>query len=79
MVASHTPPTGGLALNPGVCPDWELNQRPFGSQDSTQFPISQGLFSISFSHVEFLDGGCGSQEGERLKAGSWSDEFETRG
>ena len=25
-VASH---------NPGMCPDWELNQPPFGSQEST--------------------------------------------
>ena len=30
------PPTGDLARNPGKCPDWELNQRPFGSQASTQ-------------------------------------------
>ena len=30
------PPTGGLACNPGMCPDWESNQRPFGSQASTQ-------------------------------------------
>ena len=32
MVASCAPPTGDLACNPGMCPDWELNQRPFGSQ-----------------------------------------------
>ena len=25
VVASHTPPTGGLACNPGMCPDWEWN------------------------------------------------------
>ena len=24
--ASHTPPTGDPAHNPGMCPDWELNQ-----------------------------------------------------
>ena len=24
-VAFHTPPTGVLPLNPGMCPDWELN------------------------------------------------------
>ena len=30
---SHTP-TGYLACNPGMCPDWESNQRPFGSQPS---------------------------------------------
>ena len=36
MVASHVPPTGDLAHNPGMCPDWESNQRPFGSQAGTQ-------------------------------------------
>ena len=36
VVASHTLPTGGLTHNPGMCPDWELNQRPFGSQAGTQ-------------------------------------------
>ena len=30
-VAPHTPPTGGLACNPGTSPDWESNRRPFGS------------------------------------------------
>ena len=25
-VASHTPPIGDLAHNPGVCPDWESNR-----------------------------------------------------
>ena len=29
---SHGPPTGDLACNPGMCPDWESNRRPFGSQ-----------------------------------------------
>ena len=36
VVASCTPPTGGLACNPGMCPDWESNQWPFRSQASTQ-------------------------------------------
>ena len=36
VVASQGPPTGDLACNPGMCSDWELNQRPFGSQASTQ-------------------------------------------
>ena len=35
-VASHAPPTGDQAHNPGMCPDWESNQRPFGSQTSTR-------------------------------------------
>ena len=25
-----------LAHNPGMCPDWESNQQPFGSQAGTQ-------------------------------------------
>ena len=36
VVASHSPPSGDLACNPGMCPDWELNGRPFGSQTGTQ-------------------------------------------
>ena len=32
MVASCVFPTGDLACNPGVYPDWESNQQPFGSQ-----------------------------------------------
>ena len=31
VVASHVPPTGDLAHNPGMCPDWELNWQPFAS------------------------------------------------
>ena len=36
VVASHVPPTGDLACSPGMCSDWELNLRPFGSQASSQ-------------------------------------------
>ena len=36
VVVSCVPPTGDLAHNPGLCPDWESNQRPFGLQASTQ-------------------------------------------
>ena len=36
LVASHTPPTGDLARNPGVCYDWESNQWPFSSQVGSQ-------------------------------------------
>ena len=32
VVASHTPPTGDLTCNPGMCPDWESNLQPFSSQ-----------------------------------------------
>ena len=31
-VTSHMPLAGDLAPNPGMCPDWESNQWPFGSQ-----------------------------------------------
>ena len=36
VLASHIPPTEDLAHNPGMCPDWESNWRPFGSQASVQ-------------------------------------------
>ena len=29
-------PTGDLAYNPGICPDWESNWQTFGSQVGTQ-------------------------------------------
>ena len=35
-VASHAPPARDLASNPGMCPDRELNQQPFGSHDGAQ-------------------------------------------
>ena len=37
-IVSPTPPTGDLARRPGMCPDWESNQRPFSSQAGTQPP-----------------------------------------
>ena len=36
LVASHTPPTGDLAHNPGMCPDRESNWRPFSLRDDAQ-------------------------------------------
>ena len=36
VVLTHVPPTRDLPHDPGVCTDWESNQRPFGSQASTQ-------------------------------------------
>ena len=36
VVVSCVPPTEDLARNPGMCPDWELNQRPFSVQAHTQ-------------------------------------------
>ena len=37
VVASRVPPTGDLACNLGMYPDWELNRRPFGLQAGAQF------------------------------------------
>ena len=37
-VVSYMPPARDLACNPGICADWESNQRPFGSQAGTQSP-----------------------------------------
>ena len=52
VVASHTPPTGDLAQNPGMCPDWDLNRRPFGPQAHAQStePHQPGLY-IAFLKV----------------------------
>ena len=36
VIASHVAPTGDLACNPGMCPDWELTWQPFGSQTGTR-------------------------------------------
>ena len=36
VVTSHAPPTGDLARNQDMCPDWELNRQPFGLQASIQ-------------------------------------------
>ena len=36
VVASHAHPTGDLAHNLGMCPDWESNQRPFDFQADAQ-------------------------------------------
>ena len=66
---SHAPPTGHLARNPGMCPDWESNQQPFGSQASTQStePHQPGLISLFLISPEdmFTDFGERTGEGER--------------
>ena len=36
VVVSWAPPTGDLSHNPGMCPDWESDHWPFGSQASTE-------------------------------------------
>ena len=44
------PLTGDLACNPGMCPDWALNWRPFGLQARTQStePHQPGLIVFLF-------------------------------
>ena len=56
MRASHVPPAGDLAHNPGMCPDSESNQRYFGLQAGAQFtePHQPGLtllYCIVVSYV----------------------------
>ena len=65
VVYSHAPPTGDLACNPGMCPDWESSQQPFGSQAGTQStdPHQPG-FHINFKITFFKREGKG-----RIKSG----------
>ena len=55
VITSHMTPTGDLALNPAMCPDWESNRRPFGLQPTLN-PLSYtsqvGLF---FFKLHFTD------------------------
>ena len=46
-LSSHVPRTGDVAGILGMCPDWELNQRPFGLQAGAQStePHQPGLTS----------------------------------
>ena len=46
VVASHVALTGDLVRNPGMCPDWESNRRPFGSQ-----PMLNPLSHTSQGHL----------------------------
>ena len=64
VVASCVPCIGNLACNPGMCPDWEWNLRPFISQASPQptEPHHLGLNYISWrlikvSAVSLFSGG----------------------
>ena len=54
VVASHVSPTGHLACDPSMCPDWESNRQPFGSQAGTQTtePHQPGqIFSCDVTEV----------------------------
>ena len=68
------PSTGDLAYNPGMCPDWELNQQLFGSQASAQTtePHQPGLECKTFRMlwVGLVVGrmGGGDDEDEGTKA-----------
>ena len=55
-VASHMPLTGNLACNPDMCPDWELNQWPFGFKAGPQFtePHQPGLFHCFYVYICLL-------------------------
>ena len=43
-----TCPSWGLACNPGMCPDWELNQRPFTLWDNAQLTEPRQSGPITF-------------------------------
>ena len=60
VVATRTPPAGDLACNPGICPDWELNWWPFGSQTCTQSTerYHSGLVYVIFIWQLFLFSGA---------------------
>ena len=53
VVAPHTPPTRDLACNPGMCPDWDSNQRPFALQSGAQStePHKPGLLPLNFYYT----------------------------
>ena len=55
-VASRMPPTGDLAHNPGMCPDWELNLWPFGLQACPQStePHQPGLWILLFKYTNLM-------------------------
>ena len=56
-IASHVSRTEDLVHNPGMCPDWESNQRPFDSQAGTQStePHQPGLFLYFFNYSNILE------------------------
>ena len=54
--APLTPPTGGLAYNPDMCSDWELNQRPFSLWEDAHptEPHQSGLSSCFYISKFYL-------------------------
>ena len=53
LVASCTSPAKDLACNPGMCPDWEENQQPFGLWNNAQPTESHqsGLYTYVLSSI----------------------------
>ena len=54
LAASHMPPVVDPVCNPGTCPDWELNQRPFISQAGAQSTEPQQPELKSILYSDFL-------------------------
>ena len=77
-------PTGDLARNPGMYPDWESNQWPFGSYASTQFiephqpgPVPNDFMYISrmVSMLSVYSGHWPLLTKHKLKRDSWAKEW----
>ena len=66
-------PTGDLAHNLGVFPDWESNQRPFDSQAHTQStePHQPGLLFVPL-RTHLLSFGSGIRQPGRCHLEPWS-------
>ena len=47
-------PTGDPAHNPGMCPDWESNQRSFGSQAGSQSRATPARANVFFFYSCYL-------------------------
>ena len=55
VVVSHTPPTGDLAHNPGMCPVWVSNQWPFALQaDAQSTELHQPEISPCFLTLRYI-------------------------
>ena len=52
VVASRASPTGDPGRNPGMCPDWELNLPPIGSQAGAQSIEPHQLVQVNVFKVD---------------------------
>ena len=75
------PPTRDLASSPGMCPDWELNQRPFGSQTGTQStePHQQGWQYVFYQESRLLTFLAGNLRKKSVGGGFWVNQSATQG